>query len=333
MARRSSAAPTACPAERCHAARRSRSSTPTTTRHRRATSNAYSSTSSACRRAPRANGCFRRSTRAAARRLLPAREQRLGAGDRARRRGRARDLPELQDPAGRGELEQPRQPRRRGEHGRANWAPRGSPTATAAGEYSSERAATYDGTTTTPASPITVSSGDSGYGVEFPAASPYVIAVGGTTLTLGAGNACGGETVWSGAGSGCSAYVAAAAWQSFDSAPARGKRGIADVSAVADPSTGVAVYDTVKYQGRAGWSRSAAPASPRRSSPASTRSPADCRRAAPASPPSMAHLGDGTVLHDVTSGSNGSCSTLCAKARSATTARPASGTPLGIGAF
>jgi hypothetical protein len=52
---------------------------------------------------------------------------------------------------------------------------------------------------------VTVSSGDSGYGVEYPAASPYVTAVGGTTLGQ-ASNARGWtETAWSGAGSGCSA--------------------------------------------------------------------------------------------------------------------------------
>ena len=51
---------------------------------------------------------------------------------------------------------------------------------------------------------ITASSGDSGYGVSWPAASQYVTAVGGTTLKT-ASNARGWtETAWSGAGSGCS---------------------------------------------------------------------------------------------------------------------------------
>jgi subtilase family serine protease len=91
-----------------------------------------------------------------------------------------------------------------------------------------------------------VSSGDSGYGVEYPAASKYVTAVGGTTLSR-ASNARGWtETVWSGAGSGCSAYEAKPAWQT-DSACA--KRTVADASAVADPNTGVAVYDTYSTTG------------------------------------------------------------------------------------
>jgi subtilase family serine protease len=88
---------------------------------------------------------------------------------------------------------------------------------------------------------ITVSSGDSGYGVEYPAASPYVTAVGGTTLNR-ASNARGWtESAWSGAGSGCSAYQAKQAWQT-NSGCAR--RTVADVSAVADPNTGVNVYDS-----------------------------------------------------------------------------------------
>jgi subtilase family serine protease len=90
---------------------------------------------------------------------------------------------------------------------------------------------------------ITVSSGDSGYGVEFPAASPYVTAVGGTSLTR-ASNARGWtETAWSGAGSGCSAYETQQSWQT-PLAAGCSHRAVADVSAVADPNTGVNVYDS-----------------------------------------------------------------------------------------
>jgi subtilase family serine protease len=92
---------------------------------------------------------------------------------------------------------------------------------------------------------ITVSSGDSGYGVQFPAASQYVTAVGGTSLThSNSTTARGGwsESVWSGAGSGCSAYIAKPTTWQKDKGCAR--RTVADVSAVADPNTGVAVYDS-----------------------------------------------------------------------------------------
>jgi subtilase family serine protease len=92
-----------------------------------------------------------------------------------------------------------------------------------------------------PGAAITVSSGDSGFGVEYPAASRYVTAVGGTTLSHGSNARGWTETAWSGSGSGCSAYEPKPAWQT-DSGCAR--RTVADVSAVADPNTGVAVYDS-----------------------------------------------------------------------------------------
>src|SRR5207245_4250327 len=93
---------------------------------------------------------------------------------------------------------------------------------------------------------ITVSSGDGGYGVEFPAASEYVTAVGGTSLMRSSTTRGWSETVWSGAGSGCSAYVSKPSWQT-DSGCTR--RTVADASAVADPNTGVAVYDTYRQPG------------------------------------------------------------------------------------
>ncbi len=113
------------------------------------------------------------------------------------------------------------------------------------GGESSAETTTYDAYYNHPGHAITVSSGDSGYGVQYPAASQYVTAVGGTSLSR-ASNARGwNETVWSGAGSGCSAYEAKPSWQT-DTGCAR--RTVADVSAVANPSTGVAVYDSTPYQ-------------------------------------------------------------------------------------
>ncbi|MGH8917900.1 MAG: S53 family peptidase, partial [Actinomycetes bacterium] len=92
---------------------------------------------------------------------------------------------------------------------------------------------------THPGVAVTASSGDSGYGVSYPAASPHVTSVGGTTLNR-ASNARGwSETAWSGAGSGCSSYEAKPSWQADKGCA---KRTVADVSAVADPNTGVAVY-------------------------------------------------------------------------------------------
>ena len=97
---------------------------------------------------------------------------------------------------------------------------------------------------------ITVSSGDNGYGVEFPAASQYVTAVGGTTLTPSSTTRGWSETVWSGAGSGCSAYISKPSWQTDALCT---MRTVADAAADADPNTGVSVYDTYRQSGGGGW--------------------------------------------------------------------------------
>ena len=104
---------------------------------------------------------------------------------------------------------------------------------------------------------ITASTGDCGYNcsgvlpsnayaaVEYPAASPYVIAVGGTKLLRAATARGWTESAWgsiaqgAGAGSGCSVYEPKPSWQHD---PDCANRTQADVSAVADPATGVAVY-------------------------------------------------------------------------------------------
>ena len=99
--------------------------------------------------------------------------------------------------------------------------------------------AAYEAAYNKPGIAITVSSGDAGYGVEFPASSPHVISVGGTHLVK-ASNARGWtETAWVDAGSGCSTVYAKPSWQHDTGCT---KRTVADVSAVADPNTGVAVY-------------------------------------------------------------------------------------------
>jgi subtilase family serine protease len=93
---------------------------------------------------------------------------------------------------------------------------------------------------------VTASSGDSGYGVEYPAASPYVTAVGGTSLTRSSNARGWSEIAWSGAGAGCSVFEPKPSWQTD---PGCANRTVADVSADADPNTGVSVYDTYRTGG------------------------------------------------------------------------------------
>jgi subtilase family serine protease len=176
---------------------------------------------------------------------------------------------------------------------------------------------------------ITASSGDSGYGVEYPAASPYVTAVGGTSLSTSSNSRGWTETAWSGAGAGCSAYEAKPGFQS-SAGTGCSKRAVADVSAVADPNTGVAVYDTTPYQGFSGWQvyGGTSVASPLIASvyalAGNTSSVDNASRA----------YTNHTSLFDVTSGSDGSCSPsqLCT-ARSGWDGPTGYGTPDGVGAF
>ena len=96
---------------------------------------------------------------------------------------------------------------------------------------------------------ITASTGDSGFGVQFPAASGFVVAVGGTHLARDSSTKRGWtETAWRGAGSGCSTIYAKPTWQTD---PLCSNRTIGDTSADADPGTGVAVYDTYRFAN--GW--------------------------------------------------------------------------------
>lgn len=93
---------------------------------------------------------------------------------------------------------------------------------------------------------VTAATGDSGYNstAQWPAILPYVIAVGGTHLSSASPRS---ETAWTGAGSGCSKVYAKPSWQTMNTGCT--KRAQADVSAVADPNTGVAVYDTFHTSG------------------------------------------------------------------------------------
>ncbi len=99
--------------------------------------------------------------------------------------------------------------------------------------------------------------GDSASELSYPATSPDVVAVGGTTLTVTAATgAWKSETAWATAGGGCSKYERAAppqaAYPTYDQqgASCSGKRAVPDLSLDANPSDGVAVYDT---EGYAGW--------------------------------------------------------------------------------
>jgi subtilase family serine protease len=148
---------------------------------------------------------------------------------------------------------------------------------------------------------ITASTGDSGFGVQSPASFDSVIAVGGTSLRRDSSARGWHETAWNGAGSGCSALNAKPAWQT--AATKCSGKASADVSAIADPNTGVAVYDSFADQGFSGWLVFGGTSA---SSPiiASVYAMSSHLPSFPASY-TWAHPGG---LNDVTSGRNGTCS-------------------------
>lgn len=94
---------------------------------------------------------------------------------------------------------------------------------------------------------ISAASGDSGFGVEYPASAKYVTAVGGTTLKAATGTKRGWTESADGNG-GCSAFETKPTWQHDTLCT---KRSLVDVAATDDPAVGAAVYDT--YGGDAGW--------------------------------------------------------------------------------
>jgi subtilase family serine protease len=115
----------------------------------------------------------------------------------------------------------------------------------------------YDSYFTTPAGhqseTFVAAAGDSGAssGVEWPASSPNVIAVGGTTLTTQSDGTYVSETGWSGTSGGYSQVEAEPSYQ--DTVQTTGARSVPDVAYDADPNTGFAVYDSVSYEGEVGW--------------------------------------------------------------------------------
>lgn len=166
-------------------------------------------------------------------------------------------------------------------------------------EFSGE--AGYDSHFTQSGVSFFVSAGDSGLPAEYPSSSPNVVSVGGTKLTF-SGGVLTSATGWSSGGGGCSAYETATTAQSslpgYAQVNCAGRRATPDVSLDADPASGVAVYDSVKYQGQQGWFTVGG---------TSASSPMWAARSAVAGTvvDSAYVYGSGITFRDVTSGNNG----------------------------
>lgn len=170
----------------------------------------------------------------------------------------------------------------------------------------------YDSYYNHPGIAVTVSSGDGGYGVEYPASSQYVTAVGGTRLVKASATRGWSESVWStssteGAGSGCSAYLRI------------GHR----------RHVRYGVYDSYSYMGQSGWMvfGGTSVASP---IIASVYALAGNASSVTAGSYSYSHT---SSLNDVTSGSTASCGSILCTAAAGWDGPTGNGTPSGTGAF
>ena len=283
-----------------------------------------------------ANGCFKKvAYDGTGRTKYPTADAGWGVGDLARSRRGERGLPEVQHPPRRG---------RGGEPARGHHRPTRSPLAvdTAAKLGAKFISNSYGITETTdpnegitkddaiatathyvhPGVAIFASSGDSGFarwpnntgngqGANFPASIPQVFAVGGTRLVKSTATARGwSEGVWGSttdangaSNSGCSHFFAKPSYQTVPDC-SFGKE-VADLSADADPASGMNIYDTFsrrEHAGDTGWLKwSEERASPRRSPLASSPPPASSVSTPPSSTPTR------PSFNDVTTGENGTC--------------------------
>jgi len=150
---------------------------------------------------------------------------------------------------------------------------------------------------------VVASSGDNAFGVSYPAASQYVTSVGGTSLVRDSSTRGWNESVWNnsfgGGGSGCSVFEAKPAFQTDSGCS---MRTVADVSADADPVTGVAVYDSFQAPGWGEFGGTSA------SAPIITAAYADAGAPAAGTYPNSYPYASAASFNDVTSGSNGTCS-------------------------
>jgi len=172
----------------------------------------------------------------------------------------------------------------------------------------------YDTHFNVPGVMFVAASGDDGHGVSYPAASPYVVGVGGTTLTINSNGTWESETAWSDSGGGQSQYETEPSYQ--EGVQTSGKRGVPDVAYDGNPSTGIPSYSSYScgacYTGWQQWGGTSIGTPEWAALFARANAIRVLNGKAPLTEPQtilypLNELG----FHDITSGSNGNCGTLC----------------------
>lgn len=159
--------------------------------------------------------------------------------------------------------------------------------------------------------------GDTGHGVSYPAASPYVVAVGGTTLTTNPDGSWASETAWSGSGGGSSRYETEPSYQA--AVQTTGQRTVPDVSYDGDPNTGVPSYSSyVCGACKTGWLQwgGTSIGTPQWAALFAIANAVRVNdgRATLTEPHLILYPIGETYFHDITSGTNGSCGRGCTAA-------------------
>jgi N-acetylneuraminic acid mutarotase len=199
-----------------------------------------------------------------------------------------------------------------------------------AGEMPNEQ--TYDHYYDHPGVAVTASTGDTGGIPNWPAADPNVVAVAGTTLTQDSGSPRGWhETAWSGGGSGCSPYEPRPDYQQNLATNCPNNRAQGDISAVADPNTGLAVYDSIPSPFGVDWLQIGGTSL---SSPLTAAMYALAGTPVPGTfPVTYPYQAPAGALNDVTEGSNGGCGNVLCNAGPGWDGPTGLGTPNGVSAL
>ncbi|GAA2215324.1 hypothetical protein GCM10009850_107910 [Nonomuraea monospora] len=180
---------------------------------------------------------------------------------------------------------------------------------------------------------VTASTGDTGNLISWPASNPSVVAVGGTKLTRDASTARGWtESPWTGGGSGCSRFEPRPLYQEGIDTNCPSGRATADISADADPASGLSVYHSITVDGRNGWlqyggTSLSAPLVAAMYALAGTP-------AAGTDPVTYPYASAGSAdLFDITEGGNGVCGNVLCEARPGWDGPTGLGTPNGVAAL
>ena len=170
---------------------------------------------------------------------------------------------------------------------------------------------------------VTASTGDAGNVTNWPATSPKVVGVGGTSLTTDGSPRGWTESAWVDGGSGCSPYEPKPDFQQGLSTNCD-QRAIADISADADPNTGLAVFDTL---GESGWLQVGGTSL---SSPLVAAMYALAGTPVAGTYPNSYPYADPSHLNDVTTGSDGGCGNVLCEAGPGWDGPTGLGTPNGV---